>query len=435
MIDLLVIGAGLTGLTAAIRAAQAGLTVRVISQGVGSQLWGAGTIDLLGYLPDHTPVQMPLVAREQLPPEHPLRQVDAATIDKALASVQDWLAAEGFAYVGADQGANLWLPSAVGAKRPTYIAPSTQAAARLDDPAPLHIVGFDRLRDFYPTLLADNLRRQGHDARAHMLPLDLITQRHDANNVHLAQEFEEPARFDALVGSLRYVIKPGERIAFPAILGLAKHAQLVADLQSAIGAPIAEIPTLPPSVPGFRLHNALSHQLEKAGGRVETNMKPLEFGTEKSKSEKDNITWVATATSARPRRHYAHAYLLATGGFLGGGFNTDHTGRSWETVFNLSLTLPRHRDQWFRPEFLDPAGHALFQGGVQVNHAWQPVDAQGKLVYGNLWAAGNLLAHADAIRSRSHEALAIVTAAAAVEAILVQHQPAISAGSATSSRT
>ncbi len=38
MLDLLVIGAGLTGLSAAIHAAQAGLSVRVIAKGLGAQL-------------------------------------------------------------------------------------------------------------------------------------------------------------------------------------------------------------------------------------------------------------------------------------------------------------------------------------------------------------------------------------------------------------
>jgi glycerol-3-phosphate dehydrogenase subunit B len=208
---------------------------------------------------------------------------------------------------------------------------------------------------------------------------------------------------------------PGERIVFPAILGLTRHPQVIAELQSATGAPIAEIPALPPSVPGLRLYQALRRRLEQLGGRVESNMAAVEFG-----AEGGNIAWVATATGARPMRHRAHAYLLATGGVLGGGFNSDHTGRGWETVFNLPLTLPNSRGHWFRPEFLDPTGHAIFQSGVQVNQAWQPVDAEGQVVYNNLWAAGNLLAHADAIHTRSHEALAVATGAAAVQSILAQ---------------
>ena len=422
MLDLLVIGAGLTGLTAAIYAAQAGLTVRVISKGLSALHWIAGTIDLLGYLPNNRAVDVPLAALDQLPDHHPLRQVEEAMLRQALADLQGWLAEEGLDYVGGDQEANLWLPSAVGAKRPAYLAPAAQAAARLDDPAPLLIVGFDRLQDFYPLLIADNLSRQGYSARAHILPISLLTDRHNANNVHLAEGLDDLTRINALADVLRHMVTPGERIAFPAILGLTQHAQIVARLQSAIDVPIAEIPTLPPSVPGLRLHRALMRRLERLGGRVESNMTAVEFG-----AEGDKLAWVATATSARPLRYRARAYLLATGGFLGGGFNSDHSGRSWESVFNLPLSLPNKRGQWFRPEFLDPAGHAIFHGGVQVNQAWQAVDAESKVIYRNLYAAGNLLAHTDAIRTRSREGLAVATGAAAMKAILAQPTPLTSA--------
>src|SRR5687768_106899 len=80
MLDLLVIGAGLTGLTAAIHAAQAGLSVRVITKGMSALHWSPGSIDLLGYLPDNTQVDSPIASLEQLNASHPLRHVDAATL-------------------------------------------------------------------------------------------------------------------------------------------------------------------------------------------------------------------------------------------------------------------------------------------------------------------------------------------------------------------
>jgi glycerol-3-phosphate dehydrogenase subunit B len=75
MLDLLVIGAGLAGLTAAMYAAQAGLSVRVVTKGLNALHWSAATIDLLGYLPDNTRVDAPFAALDQLPASHPLRQV------------------------------------------------------------------------------------------------------------------------------------------------------------------------------------------------------------------------------------------------------------------------------------------------------------------------------------------------------------------------
>lgn len=427
MLDLLVIGAGLAGLSAAIRAAETGLSVRVVAKGLNALHWAAGTIDLLGYLPDGSAVDAPLAALDQLPAAHPLRRVGSDDLRQVLASLQTWLEREDLAYAGAGQEANLWLPSSIGAKRPAYLAPVAQAAARLDDPSPLLIVGFDRLNDFYPQLIADNLRRQGHAARAHTLPMSLITGRQAViNSVYLAEGLDDLTRLDALLDVLRHIVRAGERVVFPAILGIAHHAEILAKLESGLNAPVAEIATLPPSVPGLRLHHALVRRLSSLGGRVESNMAATEFGTEGRK-----IAWVATAASARPLRHRARAYLLATGGFLGGGFNSDHTGRCWETVFNLPLSVPGSRGQWFRAGFLDPAGQPVFQGGVLTNDAWQPVDGQGDPVYENLWAAGNLLAHADSIRTRSHEALALATGISAAEAIIEQYAPALISGSSS----
>ena len=52
MRDVVVIGAGLAGLAAAIKAADAGLSVTLITKGVGGIQLGTGTVDILGYGPD-----------------------------------------------------------------------------------------------------------------------------------------------------------------------------------------------------------------------------------------------------------------------------------------------------------------------------------------------------------------------------------------------
>ena len=69
MLDLLVIGAGLSGLSAALVAAQAGKSVKVVAKGLGSMHWSAATVDLLGYLPGayEAAVIDPLAAIEKLP--------------------------------------------------------------------------------------------------------------------------------------------------------------------------------------------------------------------------------------------------------------------------------------------------------------------------------------------------------------------------------
>ncbi len=52
--------AGLTGLTAALTAAQAGLSVRVVAKGMGALHWSAGTVDVLGYALAGDAIERPL---------------------------------------------------------------------------------------------------------------------------------------------------------------------------------------------------------------------------------------------------------------------------------------------------------------------------------------------------------------------------------------
>lgn len=413
--DLLIIGAGLSGLSAALVAAKAGLSVRIVAKGQGVTHWHGGTIDLLGYpSADDQPVQQPLAGIEALPDNHPYRLLGAQRLVHALTNWRNCLMTDALPYATpALPDQNWWLPSPIGAPRPTWLAPQAQVAGDLGRPEPLLIVGFQGLRDFFPHLIAENLRRAGHQARSALLPLDLLTDQRDRNNVHLATACDDPLVYTRLAEALKKLHQPGERIGLPALLGLQQHMTVWRALEMQVAAPIFEIPTLPPSVPGIRLYNHLRQQLIDLGVRIEIGMEVSGFV-----ADGPMIREVQSATSARPLRHFAKNFLLATGGILGGGFTSDYTGHCWETIFHLPLTIPQDRQQWFRHQFLHPQGQPVFQGGVMVNQALQPVDQAGAVIYQNLWAAGGLLAHADPIRERSLEGLAIATGITAATEII-----------------
>lgn len=415
MDDLLVIGAGLAGLSAALAAAEAGLRVRVVSKGLSSTHWHTGAVDLLGYLPGTgEAVQAPLRHFDTLGAEHPYRRLGAGPVEMALALLQRWLAESGLDYDGAVQpGENLWLPSPLGAPRPTYLAPAAQRAGDLSRPEPLAIIGLRGMRDFFPTLIAENLRQSGHPARALFVPLDSVTQRRDFTTVQLAEALDDAAAITRLAAALWPLVEPGERVGLPAILGLRHHTRRWQELQERLGVPVFEIPTLPPGVPGIRLDQTLRNRLQRLGVRVQIGMEAIGFDADGGR-----IQAIYTATAARPLQHRAAHFLLATGGFLGGGFDSDHRGRCWEVLFDLPLTAPPDRSQWFRHRFLHPEGQPLFSSGVAVNEEWQPLDTEGHLAYSNLWAAGGLLAYTDPIRERSLEGMAVATGVAAAHSII-----------------
>jgi glycerol-3-phosphate dehydrogenase subunit B len=421
MLDLLIIGAGLSGMCAAYAAVKAGLEVRIVAKGQGATHWHAGTVDGLGYRAgDSAPVHNVLDAVDRLAQDggdHPYAILGVEAVRRALAEFVALSDEIGLPYRGAvETGRNLLLPSPVGAARPVLLAPEAQLAGRLDIEQPMLIVGFDGYVNFFPKLIADNLNAQGHSARAAFLPLSLITKRRDFNAVWLAEIVEDEDNLNRLAEALARLVEAGERIGLPAFLGFRDHARVMDRLRQATGAPIFEIPMLPPSVPGIRFHDKLARHLTRLGVRVEIGMEVIGFH-----AEDGQIRWVETATSARPLKHRARHFLLATGGILGGGIDSDAAGRVWETIFDLPLTTPQQRAEWFRSHFLDAAGQPVFQGGVRVDRSLQPIDADGKRIYANLWAAGGALAGADPIQERSLEGIAVSTGMAAAKKIVMRN--------------
>ena len=132
MVDLIVIGAGLSGMMAAYTAAKAGLRVRVVAKGLGSIHWSAGTIDVLGYLPeeDEVHVKRPFEAMQSFPsthPKHPYTLMGGETVSQTLATFVALSKEIGIPYGGAaNTGDDLLLPYPAGAARPTYLAPQEQ---------------------------------------------------------------------------------------------------------------------------------------------------------------------------------------------------------------------------------------------------------------------------------------------------------------------
>jgi glycerol-3-phosphate dehydrogenase subunit B len=121
------------------------------------------------------------------------------------------------------------------------------------------------------------------------------------------------------------------------------------------------------------------------------------------------VTAVLTEAAARNRRHTADAYVLATGGILGGGIVGSEGDGLAEVVFGLPVAGPVERSDWLRPEFTDPAGHPVYRSGVAVDAELRPVDPGGSILRSNLHAAGGILAGADPIAERSVDGIALAT--------------------------
>lgn len=410
--DLLVIGAGLAGLVAGWRAAARGEKVRVIAKGWGATHWLPGCIDVLGYYPldSQTPVKSPAQAVPQLiraQPQHPYALLGMERLQEALIALQGLCAAANYPLVGSLQK-NWLLPSAVGTQRPTCLAPATMIAGDLSDKSSILVVGFEQFRDFYPRVIADNLQLQGIPARSVVLDLASLGNRRFTNPTTLAPLLEDTVFRSELVARLGPHLEDAGRVAFPAVLGMRHAVSVLEALQNRLRRPVFEIPGLTPSVPGIRLHHILVSAIRAHGGQVLDGMEALS-----SETEAGRVQAVQTESATRLRSHRHHRYLLATGGILGGGIDTDRLGVVREVVFDLPVVKPESRLQWFQQEFLAKEGHPIYQAGVHVDQRFQPVNGNGRPVFDNLYAAGTTLAHCEVIRERSFEGVAVATGYAA----------------------
>ena len=122
MTDVVVIGSGLAGLVAAIKLGRAGKSVTLISKGLGGLQLSQGTVDVLGYNPDR--VTDPVAASATMPSTHPYSVLGADAVRAGVLYVQDVLKD----HLVGDPARNVFLPTAVGALRPTCLVPPTMAA-------------------------------------------------------------------------------------------------------------------------------------------------------------------------------------------------------------------------------------------------------------------------------------------------------------------
>ena len=411
MSRVVVVGAGLAGLVAGVRLAQGGARTTVVATGAGGLRLSPGMIDVLGYAPERVDETAPALARLAADrPDHPY----AALAPEPLGEALEWFreATAALDHRG-EPGRNMLLATAAGVARPTALAPAAVAARALHDGLRVLAVGLRSLKDFYPAFLADNLGRAelpgGGAVTARAVEIDWSARpgwADVAGPVH-ARALDDPAHRAMLARELRPLVEPGELVALPAVLGMARPLEAWSDLQDRLGAPVAEIPTIPPSSPGIRLHECLVGLLRDAGGDLVLG--PTAVGLEGTGRR---ATGVRVTAALRERTLPADAIVLATGGFAAGGVTLDSHGALHEPVAGLPVAGATE----LSPRYLDE--QPLLRAGVAVDDLMRPLGSGGDAAWDNLHAAGDLVGGAEPWREKSGEGIAIAGAYRAASAIL-----------------
>jgi glycerol-3-phosphate dehydrogenase subunit B len=414
---LMVIGAGMAGMAAALFAARRGIST--VQAGLtGETLYASGLFDLYGVSHGNTreliddPWQG-LTKLRQNHPEHPLCRVQTRQIRSAMNLLTEFLGDAGYPYAGYPNK-NARLITSVGTIKRTFRVPETMWAGvkALEEKAPCLIVDIQRLRGFSATQILSTLKPSWPGLKAASIDLPWENRLGPKYAEHIARGLEVEAARLELADAIRPHLDQVKFVGLPAILGIHDSEGVHRDLRQMLGRPVFEIPTMPPAISGIRLKEAFESNLPQLG------LKTFYHHTVHSIHRRASGRFVLQLGKTEPETTVvADNVLLATGRFLGKGLVAERQGIR-EALMDLPVCQPENRSCWHRQHFLDPKGHAINLAGIEVDDWFRPMNPDGQAVYGNLFAAGSILAHQDWIRTKSGTGLAVATAYGAIEAMV-----------------
>ncbi|MCO8254333.1 glycerol-3-phosphate dehydrogenase subunit GlpB [Haladaptatus sp. AB618] len=409
--DVVVIGGGIAGMSAALSAAREGAQVRLLSHKESTLRHASGLVDVLGYTDADGLVPNPFDAISGLPDEHPYRIVGEDGVRDGLDlfdSVAD--------YEGAHTDRNALVPTFGGKIKPTARYPPATAAGLASDGRDTLLVGFETVVDFDAPLASEALSADVpfdvHGATV-AFPGDFRT---DARITRLAHALDENERIEesrdgvsaslpirtALADAVEPHLDGAERVGFPALLGEERTEEVIASLESELDAAVFEVPMGPPSIPGMRLETAFHEALVEADVRTTSGNPVVDFETD----DDDDIEAVVVERNGAAIPFHGDQFVLATGGLVGKGIDSTRE-RVSEPIFDCYIPAPDDRYDWSDEEAF--GDHAFPRFGVDVDDELRPLDSAGEPEFGNLRAAGGVLGGYDFAAEKSGSGVSLST--------------------------
>jgi glycerol-3-phosphate dehydrogenase subunit B len=331
--DLIVAGAGISGITSAAAAASRGLNVALVSTGPGTFVLGGGCVEV-----QDTDRNLP-------------------SLEEAIRFFCDFTELAGCGFRGG-LGEKRHIPTILGSFQTVSMTPFYMWNGDPQAADQVAVVGIKGLSSFDSNFVAERLayhaRKLERGSTYIAREIQLSTEEGTVpGTLQFGNRFDRDPRFrQELLTALKPIAAKVNLIIMPGILGLKSGQKEIESLERELGCMICELPTLPPSIPGMRLFNRLELRLRKIGVELFTG-----FPIQQLLMEGGRCNGVLLETPARPLKLIADTLILATGPFSGKLLGT--------------------------PSF-------------SVNSDLHPVDSAGKVIANNLFAAGAILRNSSA---------------------------------------
>ncbi|WP_242966876.1 FAD-binding protein [Desulfosporosinus sp. FKA] len=412
MWDAIVVGGGLAGWTAGIRAAQRGKKVLIVTEGVGTLYYFSGIFDYgdvegLRHLP-----------------KHPYSLFDAETIDRGKRFIQE-LCPE---YIETNR--SQYALTVLGTARQGDLMPRGMVLPDYQEQGTFVLLVPEGLKDFFPEIVESNLVRefprwQVNVKRVHAesfaewqrmgksasgIDYAAIWRSKEGQNL-LAQEIETIKREYQGAGSRSGRIA----VVLPSLVNEYFDASRTKTYVQDYSLPVIEMSSFLPSPHGRYFAEYLKHQFTDLGGELMIGARVAALtGEQVSAKPPKSCQEIIVQSMGKVLHLKAKKFILATGGLLGGGIKVGIERKLiQEDVFDLPLYVPQ---EWSTSQFF--ASQPFAQIGVETDSYLRPLDTnQGQVIWDNVHVVGRMLAHWDPWTQRCGGGVSVTSGCAAAEII------------------
>lgn len=409
--DNVIIGGGLSGLTAGIKLAEHGRKCAIVSSGQSAIHFFSGSFDLLGNIAGKEIIK-PLDSMHQLPKEHPYQRLGIDHIRHLAHEAKELLIRAGVNVSGQAE-TNHFVMTPMGNMKPTWLSLDDFTTFNTGTNLPwknAKIINFSGFLDFHTLFIQDGLKKLGLTAEIKdisMKEFEAIRQNpSEMRSSNIAKVFDQG---DALAEFTQIVNRKtldAEVVILPAVFGLF-NTKVTAEIKANIDKPVLLLPALPPSVPGIRSQILIRNRFQELGGTYFLGDK-----VEEGIFENNRLLNIQTYNHGNIKLE-AEEFVLASGSFYSKGLVAG-PDKLYEPIFGLDIDGNDNRKSWFDENIFKDQAYMKF--GLKTDTQFKA--SLQEQVIDNLYVAGSGLGGSNPLKEGSGAGISLLTSLHVADQIL-----------------